>query len=182
MSSIYDWVGSVRTIEEAREFVLKVGSCGILHDSKGGYSLWDAIDAPDKMPGESGWGDKMGYVWSWKNELPAKYPTEIFYGKRKSGAMLCTMEVLREMYGEYHLPITELSETAQRLYAIVEQAPVNNKDLKALAYMTGKDSKGKFDKAMLELQLTFNVVRVNEMDVDGDTWTPFEKQYEGLAG
>ncbi len=128
----------MRTIEEAREFVLKVGICGILHDTKGGCSLWDAIDAPDKMPGESGWGGKMGYVWSWKNELPAKYPTEIFYGKRKSGAMLCTMEVLRELYRTHYRPITELTETAQRLYAIIEQDPVNNKELKALAYMTGK--------------------------------------------
>jgi hypothetical protein len=177
-----EWVASVRTIEEAREFVLKVGACGILRDSKGGYSLWDAIDAPDKMPGESGWGEKMGYVWSWKNELPAKYPTEIFYGKRKSGAVLCSMEVLREMYHQNHRPISELTDTAQRLFRIIEQAPVNNKELKQLTHMSGKDSKNAFDKAMLELQLTFNIVRVNEPDVEGDTWTPFVKQYEGFGG
>jgi hypothetical protein len=177
-----DWIASVQTIDEARAFVLDVGVCGILHDAKGGYSLWDAIDAPDKMPGESGWGEKMGYVWSWKNDLPAKFPTDIFYGKRKSGAMLCSMEVLREIYRESHRPIGELSDTAQRLFRIIEQAPVNNKELRELTHMTGKEAKNAFDKAMLELQLTFNVVRVNEPDVEGDTWTPFEKQYAGFEG
>jgi hypothetical protein len=181
MNDEADWVASVRTIEEARDFVLKVGVCGILHDSKGGFSLWDALDAPDKMPGESGWGEKMGYLWSWKNELPAKYPNVIFYGKRKSGAMLCSMDVLRDLYKEFHRPVSELSDTAQRLFRIIAQAPVNNKELKSLAYMTGKDSKSAFDKAMLELQLTFNVVRVNEIEVEGDTWTPFEKQYKGFG-
>lgn len=171
------WIASVQTIEQARDFVLKVGVCGILKDSKGGCTLWDAIDAPDKQPGESGWGEKMGYVWSWKNELPARYPTEIFYGKRKSGAMLCSMSALLDLYTENWRPLSKLSETAQRLYRLIEQAPVNNKELRQLAYMTGKDNKSAFDKAMLELQLAFQIVRVNALDVDGDTWTPFEKQY-----
>jgi hypothetical protein len=172
-----DWVATVRTIEEARDFVLKVGACGVLHDSKGGYSLWDAIDAPDKLPGESGWGEKMGYVWSWKNELPATYPDQIFYGKRKQGTMLCSMDALKQYYKQSYRPLEELSEVAQRLFGIISQAPVNNKELKQLAYMTGKDQKSAFDKAMLELQLAFQIVRVNSMDVDGDTWTPFEAQY-----
>ncbi len=172
-----DWRNSVKTIEEARDFILRVGACGVLHDSKGGYSLWDAIDAPDKQPGEGGWGEKMGFVWSWKNDLPAQFPDQIFYGKRKSGAMLCSMEELRKYYGESHRPLDSLSDTARRLFAIIEQAPVNNKELRELAFMTGKEYKNAFDKALLELQLSFQIVRVNSADVEGDTWTPFEKQY-----
>ncbi len=176
-ASLDNWVASVRTLEEAKNFVLTVGACGILHDSKGGYSLWDAIDAPDKLPGESGWGEKMGYVWSWKNELPSTYPHEIFYGKRKQGAMLCSMEALKAFYSETYKPLESLSETAQSLYRIIEQAPVNNKELKQLAFMVGKDQKSAYDKALLELQLTFQIVRVNSTEVDGDTWTPFTTQY-----
>jgi len=172
-----DWTGSVKTIEEARNFVLQVGACGILHDSKGGFTLWDAIDAPEKQPGEAGWGDKMGIVWSWKNELPARYPDQIFYGKRKSGAMLCSMAELKRQYNEGHRPLSSLSPTAQRLYAVVAQAPVSNKELREIALMTGKEFKNAFDKAMLELQLTFQIVRVNLLEAESDTWTPFDKQY-----
>ncbi len=96
--------GGVRSIEEARAFVEQVGLCAIFHDPSGKLpSLWDAVDAPDKQPGERGWGDKMGKVWSWKNELPARYPDAIFYGKLKGGrAILCTMARLREIYREQH--------------------------------------------------------------------------------
>jgi len=173
-----EWRETVHTLEEARDFVLKVGVCGILHDPKGDPNLWDAIDAPDKKPDEPGWGEKMGYVWGWKNELPATYPTEIFYGKRKNGkAMLCTMALLRQFYDEQFRPLTQLSQIAQRLYTVIAQNPVNNKELRLLAGMTGKADKAAFDKALLELQIAFQIVRVNKIDTDGGTWTPFEAQY-----
>jgi len=177
-----DWMSSVKTIEEAREFVLAVGICGILHDKTGAPSLWDAVDAPEKAPGESGWGEKMGYVWSWKNELPARFPTEIFYGKRKGGtAMLCSMAVLKELYAQQHRPLESLSDTAKQLYAIIRQNPVNNSELKQLTGMTGKTSKSAYDKALLELQVTFQIARVNQAQSEGDTWTPFEVQYPDIG-
>ena len=37
------WTNSVKTLEQARDFVLEVGMCGVLHDSKGTLpTLWDA--------------------------------------------------------------------------------------------------------------------------------------------
>ena len=94
------WTKSVRTLEQARDFVLAVTMCGVLHDSKGALpTLWDAVDAPDKQRGEAGWGDKMDNVWTWKNELPATYPDQIFYGKIQGGrAVLMSMAKLRELY------------------------------------------------------------------------------------
>jgi hypothetical protein len=172
-----EWVASVRTIEEARDFVLEVGVCGVLHDKTGAPSLWDAIDAPDKQPGETGWGDKMGKVWNWKNELPARYPNEIYYGKNRRGAILCSMEALKTLYAAQHRPLEELSETAQRLYRFVAQAPVTNAELKLLAGMTGKDYKAAYDRALQELQVAFQIVRVNRLDIENDTWTPFAAQY-----
>ncbi|HLJ55104.1 MAG TPA: hypothetical protein VKT77_08680 [Chthonomonadaceae bacterium] len=173
-----DWRGSVRTIEEARDFVLALGCCGILKDKSGAPTLWDAIDAPDKQPGESGWGEKMGYVWSWKNELPARYPGEIFYGKRKGGmAVLCSMEALRGLYAAQHRPLASLSETARKLFAIIEQNPVTNGELKHLTNMTGKASRSAYDRALLELQVAFQIVRVNSTEAEGDTWTTFAAQY-----
>ena len=173
-----DWVASVRTLQDAREFVLKVGVCGVLHDKTGAPNLWDAVDAPDKGPDEPGWGDKMGKVWSWKNELPACYPEEIFYGKRQGGgAILCSMAALKSLYAKQYKPLQALSETAQRLYAFVAQHPLTNAELKQLSGMQGKDYKAAYDRALQELQVAFQIVRVNRMDVDGDTWTPFTTQY-----
>ncbi len=177
-----DWVCSVRTLEDAREFVLAVGMCGVLADKKGGPTLWDAVDAPDKRPGEKGWGEKVGKVWTWKNELPARYPDDIFYGKREGGgAILCSMEVLRQLYARQHRPLEALSETARRLYAFIAQAPVNNAELKQLSGMTGKAHKAAYDRALVELQVAFQIARLNRMDTDGDTWVPFAEQYPAIA-
>ena len=172
-----DWVASVRSIEDARLFVQQVGVCGILQDKTGAPTLWDAVDAPNKQPGESGWGDKMGLVWSWKNELPARYPTEVFYGKRKSGAMLCTFEKLAEMYKAAHKDVSYLGDLPRKLISFIAKAPVTNRELRLLAGLTDKAHKSAFDRAMNDLQLTFNIVRVNRLDVEGDTWTPFSEQY-----
>ena len=43
--------------------------------------------------------------------------------------------------------------------------------------MTGKTAKSAYDRALLELQVSFQIVRVNQTDTDGDTWTPFAVQY-----
>ena len=67
------WTNTLKTLEQARNFVLELGVCGILHDAQGRLpTLWDAVDFPDKQPGESGWGEKMGKVWAWKNDLRAR--------------------------------------------------------------------------------------------------------------
>ena len=177
------WEGSVQTIEEARAFVEQAGLCTIFHDTSGKLpSLWDAVDAPDKQPGERGWGEKMGKVWSWKNELPARYPDAIFYGKLKGGrAILCSMDRLREMYREQHRPLSGVSETAQELYDVIRQGPIPNKELRRATGLEGKAGKARFDRALLELQVAMLIVRVNRMDVESDTWVTFESQYPELA-
>jgi hypothetical protein len=43
------WTNSVRTLDQARDFVLEVRMCGVLHDSKGALpTLWNAVHAPDQ--------------------------------------------------------------------------------------------------------------------------------------
>ena len=179
--------GRVRTIEEARSFVEQVGVCAIFHDASGRLpSLWDAVDAPDKQPGEQGWGDKMGKVWNWKNELPARYPDAIFYGKLKGGrAILCTFDRLRKIYRAQHRPLEQVSETARELYDIIRQGPIPNKELRRATGLNRRDggpaAKAQFDRALVELQVAMLIVRVNRTDVENDTWVTFEAQYPGLA-
>ena len=148
-------------------------------DADAAFKKTIAAGAKQEFPiTEMFWGDKMGKVWSWKNELPARFPDLIFYGKRSSGtAMLCSMEALKDLYARQHRPLDSLSVTAQRLYSYISQDPINNAELKQLTGLTGKSSKAAYDRALQELQVTFNIVRVNRTDTDGDTWTPFTAQY-----
>jgi hypothetical protein len=99
-------VAVVRTLKQARAYILQVGICGIFSDAGVGMpNLWDAVDLPDRQPGEKGWGEKVVAIWRWKNELPAIYPGEIFYGKIPGGrAILMSMDYLRaEHYPKHHL-------------------------------------------------------------------------------
>ena len=47
--------------------------------------------------------------------------------------------------------------------------------------MTDRKARSQFDRALQELQVTFNIARSNRPDVEGDTWVPFLEQYPALA-
>jgi hypothetical protein len=174
---------TVRTIEDARAYIEQVGLCTIFEDRTGRLpSLWEAVDAPDKQPGERGWGEKMGKVWSWKNELPARYPNAIFYGKLRGGrAILCTFARLREIYKAQHRALAEISQTARDLYTIIQQGPIPNRELRYAVGLDGKAGKNQFDRALLELQVAMLIARLNHPNVATDTWVPFETQYPELV-
>ncbi len=177
------WTNTIKTLEQARDFVLEVGVCGILHDAQGARlpTLWDAVDFPDKQPGESGWGEKSGKVWAWKNDLPEHYPDQIFYGKLKGGrAALMTMEKLREIYPRQHRPADACSALARDLLTIIEQGPIMTVPLRQAMGMTDRKAKAQFDRALVELQVTFHIARSNQPGVEGDTWVLFHEQYPCL--
>jgi hypothetical protein len=65
---------SIRTLEQAYAFVLRVGICGIFSDANSGLiSLWDVTDLPERAQGEKGWGQKVIAIWGWKNEANRIY-------------------------------------------------------------------------------------------------------------
>jgi hypothetical protein len=170
---------SVRTIEDARAWIEEVQVCTIFEDRSGKLpSLWDVVDAPDKQPGEGGWGEKMGLVWRWKNELPARYPDEIYYGKLRGGrAILCTFDHLRTVYAAQHRSLDEVSDTARELYSVIEQGPIPSRPLRQAVGLDDKAGKARFERALQELQVAMLVVRVNSIVEGNDTWTTFEAQY-----
>lgn len=177
------FTNTVHSLEEARNFVLAVGLCGILHDAKGKLpTLWDAVAAPEKQPGEPGWGEKMSRVWTWKNELPTQYPADVFYGKIKGGrAVLMSMPMLHEHYARNHLPLAQCSPLAQALWSVIAQAPIATVPLRQLIGMTERKARTQFDKALIELQTTFNIARSNAPGLEQDTWVPFSDQYPQFA-
>ena len=175
---------SVRTLRQAKAFVLQEKICGIFSDSKGKMScLWDVVDLPGRQPGGKGWGQKVIAIWTWKNQLPAKYPQEIFYGKITGGlAVLMSMRHLRERhYPEYHRPLRDCSALARRLFEIIRMDPIMTGPLREEVNMTKRPERNQFERALKELQITLNIVRRNSASDQSDTWVPFTEQYLEIA-
>jgi hypothetical protein len=175
----------IRTIEEARDWVRAVKVCTIFGSAKTPYpSLWDQVDLPDRQPGEKGWGEKVGAVWSWKNQLPALYPEEIFYGKVKGGfAVLMELGFLRTVhFPRAHVPVDRLSPLARCLFARIRIEPWTTTELRREVMLESPSTKSSFDTALKQLQVSLNVVRSNDTKVKVDTWLPFNELYPAIWG
>jgi hypothetical protein len=173
-------VAPVRTLKQARAYILQVGICGIFSDAGVGMAnLWEVVDLPDRQPGEKGWGQKVVAIWRWKNELPAIYPEEIFYGKIAAGrAALMSMDYLRvQHYPKNHRPLRDCSALAQRIYERLRLDPQTTGSLREELNMTGRPDRNQFDRALKELQVTLNIARRNSLEDENDTWVLFSDQY-----
>ena len=171
---------TIRTLAQAKAFVRRVGTCGIFSDANGTMScLWNVVDLPTRRPGERGWGEKVNAIWRWKNELPARYPDDIFYGKTQSGrAVLMSVEYLCDEYHpKHHRPLRDCSALARQLYRQIKLEPIRTGPLREEMNMSAGPARPKFDRALRELQTTLNIVRRNSPLDENDTWIPFSEQY-----
>ncbi|VGO16078.1 hypothetical protein PDESU_04668 [Pontiella desulfatans] len=171
----------VKTIEDAREFVKEVKICTIFPSGKVEHtSLWEQVDLPDKQPGESGWGVKMGAVWTWKNQLPADYPNEIYYGKIKGGfAVLMEMDHLSGThFPAAYQPVESLNPLAQRIFEYIRNEPWTTTELRNEVVSACGCSKSQFDTALKNLQISMNVVR--DCEAEQDTWLTFQEVYADI--
>ncbi len=170
----------VRSVDDALEFVRAVGLCLIFEEKRTTKraplpALWDVVDAPDKQPGERGFGERAGVVWRLKNDLPMTYPDEIFYGKLRNGrAMLCTMDRLNEIYREQRKRPDDLSHDARKLFEIIRLRPITSGDLRLDSGFHLPNARSRFERALQELQIGLLIARV---DVDPDTWFLFDAVY-----
>ena len=174
---------TIRTLGQARAFVRQVGICGIFSDANGTMSsLWNVVDLPERRPGERGWGQKISAIWRWKNELPGRYPREIFYGKTASGlAVLMSIEYLRDdYYPKHHRPLSDCSPLARQLYSLIKLDPISTGALRKEMDMTDGSNRHNFDRTLRELQATLNIVRRNSLLDENDIWVPFSEQYIDL--
>jgi hypothetical protein len=170
----------IKTLEQAHRFVMQERICTVFPGpSKTLKSLWNAVDLPEKMQGEKGWGPKVTAVWRWKNQLPAHYPHKIFYGKMKGGAaVLMTLNYLRSHhYPQFHQEIGGCRRLAQQIYELIRFDSYETTELRRISMAQFACTKSQFDTALKELQITLNIVRSNEPDVDRDTWLPFQEIY-----
>jgi hypothetical protein len=170
----------IKTLEQARDFVKEVKVCTIFASEKTEHdSLYEMVDYPKKQPGESGWGERIGVVWAWKNELPAMYPTEIYYGKLKNGlAVLMDLEYVRSVhFPKAYVDVTKQDALTQFVFERIMEEPWDTTSLRKMVIQETGCSKGQFDKALKNLQSTMNIVRLNDAQIERDTWVPFKEVY-----
>ncbi|MCF6312451.1 MAG: hypothetical protein L3J39_08360 [Verrucomicrobiales bacterium] len=171
----------IKTIEQAYDYVLEVTTCLIFGSEKSDLpSLWDAVDLPEQPPaGQKGWGEKVEAIWVWKNELPAHFPDEIFYGKLPGGlAMLMCLDYLQQThYPAHHRPVSTCKPLARELFSLIRTEPHTSAELRRAISPDGDISKSRINTAIVELQTTLNIVRSNAPEIKRDTWLPFGDQY-----
>jgi hypothetical protein len=174
----------IKTFEEARLLVLDLKICTIYDSAKTELpSLWEHVDLPEKQPGEKGWGEKVSAVWDWKNRLPAEFPDEIFYGKVKGGfAVLMAMDYLRDIHFQGSLPTYRAAESSLcvDIFEKIRVEPWDTTSLRNEMIQEYGCSKSQFDTALKNLQISMNVVRSNDPDIERDTWLTFQEQYPDI--
>lgn len=173
----------IKTIEEAYAFVLQQKVCTIFGSKGSPYeSLWDNVDLSDKKPA-GGWSERVSAIWKWKNELPAIYSDEIFYGKVPPGdAVLMDMNFLRdEHYKSAKRPVSSLNEFAQCAYEYVRVEPRYTGELRKLVMADCGCTKSRFDTALKHLQISLNIVRTNDLNEERDLWLPFSELYPDIV-
>ncbi len=166
----------VKTIEDAASFVRKIKICTVFPSEKTEHtSLYEHVDLPEKQPGESGWGQRVEAVWPWKNQLPAQYPDEIYYGKIKGGfAVLMVMDYLAEVhFPAAYQPVESLNPLAHQIFDKIHMEPWTTADLRNEMIQETGCTKSQFDTALKNLQISMNVVR--DCDAEQDTWLTFRE-------
>lgn len=170
----------IKTLEQAYQFVKKVKVCTIFPSDKVEFtSLWENVDLPDKQAGEKGWGKKMSAVWTWKTQLPAEYSNEIFYGKIKGGlAVLMDMDYMaRDHFPRAYKNIQTQDQLAQHIHSKIVIEPWDTTTLRKATMQEVGCTKSQFDTALKKLQITMNIVRLNDSKIERDTWVPFKELY-----
>lgn len=169
-----------KTLEGALEFVQTVKVCTLFSNKVDGLpALWDFVDLPADGGGRTKWGARVEAIWAWKNELPATYPDEVFYGKIPGGlAVLMAMEHLRtEHYPKAHQPVSACSDLAQKVHEIIRLDPAETAEIRAMAMDRHSCTKSRFDTALKQLQVTLNIARDPEAGPGKDRWLTFGEAY-----
>lgn len=174
-------MAGIKTIEEAFDFIQREGICTIFSESVPGVrSFYGAVDLPDGRGGRTKWGARMEAVWQWKIDLPTLYPDDVYYGKIKGGhAALMSMRYFKEVhYAQNARPVSSCKLLAQQVFDGVRLSPGTTGDIRREAMDRFSCSKSQFDTALKELQVSLNIVRLNEPDAKKDTWVPFAEVYD----
>ena len=88
----------------------------------------------------------------------------------------------REYMAETHFPLAyrpvrTLNRLAQRINEFIEEQPWDTTTLRRAVMEEIACSKSQFDTALKNLQISMNIVRLNDPNAEHDTWVPFRELY-----
>lgn len=160
--------------EEALRFIDSVGFCLLFR--------CEGIELPDLTSVTAGgWEEQFERVWSWRDSLSAA--KKVFYGKlfrRRAGfislGMFPSFYALSENYGEADDYLHDCAEgkmgaVARRIYEYVARhGPVASLALREALGLHGQQERYGFQKAILELQEQFRIVKVGTAREGGGEW------------
>jgi hypothetical protein len=69
---------------------------------------------------------------------------------------------------------------ARRIYELVRIEPMTTPALRAAVLRGDRTRRAAFTKALIELQVTLNIVRSNAPEITADTWVRFSDQYPSI--
>jgi hypothetical protein len=170
----------IHTQDEALQFLNDVGLC-LLFSARDIElpSLWGALCGRDQPIPRRHHGDpELGLAWRWKDTLPAE--GAVLYGKflRKKPVFI-SLELapffyaLSPNYGDPHQDYLEeyrdgkLSVEAKQVYEVLlEKGALPTSRLRLDANLGGKSNASRFERALVELQMTFRIAKVAISDAN----------------
>ncbi len=91
------------------------------------------------------------------------------------------MDYLRDVhFAAAYRPVNELNVVAQIVFEKIRNEPWETGDLRAEVLADFDCSKSQFDTALKNLQISLNVARSNDPDVERDTWLTFQELYPDI--
>jgi hypothetical protein len=76
-----------------------------------------------------------------------------------------------------HQDIGSCRRLAQQIYELIRFDSCETTELRRASMVQFGCTKSQFDTALKELQITLNIVRSNEPDIERDTWLLFQEIY-----
>ncbi|MCL4460084.1 MAG: winged helix DNA-binding domain-containing protein [Chloroflexi bacterium] len=168
----------IRNEDQAVEFIDEVGFCSLFPvQGLELPSLWEAINGASRELPHHHHDYELNCLWEWKDTLPIR--KKVVYGKfirQKptfiSLSMFPYFYALSGNYGELEDYLDEyrdgrLSEEAKRIYEVlIEQGPLPTSILRRETGLYGQQYATRFDRALVELQSGFKIVKSGISDAN----------------
>jgi len=168
----------INTPAEALAFVNQVGMC-LLFSAKGIElpTLYGALCGQEKAPPAHHNERELGLAWQWKDDLPIA--GDVLYGKflkrkpvfislRLAPAFYALsgsygeLDDFRELYQDAKLT----AEARQVAEALFLQGALPTSELRRAARLAGEDNMTRFDRALAELQMKWQIVKTGISDTN----------------
>ncbi len=169
----------VRTQGEALQFLNDVGLC-LLFSARDIElpSLWGALCGGERPVPRHHNDRELGLAWRWKDTLPAE--GAVIYGKHlRKKPVFISLELapyfyaLSPNYGDLHQDYLDdyrdgrLSVEAKSVYEVLlERGALPTSRLRLDAGLGGSSNAARFDRALVELQMTFRIAKVAISDAN----------------